>query len=236
MMRYGIYLLAPLLLIIDCNCAPDVHSAKVAAEVRETAAIRAAAEQGDADAQVKLGDRYAKGTGVPEDLERAVVWFRKAAEQGNALGQFVLGKCYAFGYGVPKDVAQAVVWFRKAAEQGNVDAQNNLGMIYTGCESVYSDCEGVSKDIPQAVEWFRKAADQGSGVAMHCLGALYELGDGLPKDLVAAYQWYELATANGWNSVARRDAIARQMTPEQLAEAKGKASPNGPREYKNSLP
>lgn len=200
MMRYGIYLLAPLLLIIDCNCAPDVHSAKVAAEVRETAAIRAAAEQGDADAQVKLGDRYAKGTGVPEDLERAVVWFRKAAEQGN------------------------------------VDAQNNLGMIYTGCESVYSDCEGVSKDIPQAVEWFRKAADQGSGVAMHCLGALYELGDGLPKDLVAAYQWYELATANGWNSVARRDAIARQMTPEQLAEAKGKASPNGPREYKNSLP
>ncbi len=233
MMRYGVFFLIPLLLILDCNCAPAVNSvrkaAQEAAEAQETAEIRKVAEQGDVDAQIQLGDRYAKGIGVTEDLEQAFLWFRKAAEQDNALAQFVLGKSYAYGHGVPKDVAQAVVWFRKAADQGNVDAQTELGLIYVDCESIYSDCAGVPKDIPQAVIWFRKAADQGDGLAMAFLGALYGNGERMPKDLVAAYQWYDLATAHGWESAGeRRDEIAKQMTPEQLSEAQSQTSPNGP--------
>lgn len=233
MIRYGIYLLIPLLLIMDFNCAPAVNSvrraAKEAAEARETAEIRKEAEQGDADAQLNLGDRYANGTGLAEDLEQAFFWFRKAAEQDNALAQFVIGKCYAYGHGVPIDIAQAVVWFRKAAELGNAEAQTRLGMIYVDCESTYSDCTGVPKDIPQAVIWFRKAADQGDGLAMAFLGALYGNGESIPKDLVAAYQWYDLAMAHGWESVGeRRDEIAKQMTPEQLSEAQSQTSPNGP--------
>lgn len=85
MIRYGIYSLISLLLIIDCSCTPGLYRAKDAAEIRETAEIRAVAEQGDADAQFKLGDRYTKGTGVPEDLEQALLWFHKAAEQENVL-------------------------------------------------------------------------------------------------------------------------------------------------------
>ncbi len=233
MMRYGVFLLIPLLLILDCNCAPAVNrvrkAAQEAAEAQETAEIRKAAEQGDADAQLQLGDRYAKGIGVTEDLEQAFLWFRKAADQGHALAQFVLGKSYAYGHGVPKDVAQAVVWFHKAADQGNVDAQTELGLIYVDCESIYADCTGVPKDIPQAAIWFHKAADQGDGLAMVGLGTLYGNGDGMPNDLVAAYQWYDLATAHGWESAGkRRDEIAKQMTPEQLSEAQSRTSPNGP--------
>ena len=88
---------------------------------------------------------------------------------------------------------------------------------------------GMPMDIPQAVIWFRRAADQGDGLAMVGLGVIYGKGDGMPKDLVAAYQWYYLATAHGWESAGeRRDEIAKLMTPEQLSEAQSQTSPNGP--------
>ena len=44
-------------------------------------ALRAAAEQGDAEAQFNLGVRYRDGTGVPQDDAEAVRWYRLAAEQ-----------------------------------------------------------------------------------------------------------------------------------------------------------
>ena len=44
---------------------------------------RLAAEQGDADAQDKLGVTYAGGEGVPQDYAEAVRWYRLAAEQGH---------------------------------------------------------------------------------------------------------------------------------------------------------
>jgi TPR repeat protein len=54
---------------------------------------RSAAEQGDAQAQSKLGLFYAqgsKGVGPPLDAE-AVKWWHKAAAQGHANAQFNLG-------------------------------------------------------------------------------------------------------------------------------------------------
>ena len=39
-----------------------------------------AADQGDEDAQVKLGLMYRAGKGVAKDYKRAVYWFEKAAE------------------------------------------------------------------------------------------------------------------------------------------------------------
>jgi uncharacterized protein len=42
-----------------------------------------AAEQGNADAQNNLGNRYYNGEGVEKNYEKAVEWFTKAAEAGN---------------------------------------------------------------------------------------------------------------------------------------------------------
>jgi TPR repeat protein len=50
------------------------------------------AEQGDADAQFKLGVIYDSGKGVAQDAAEAVRWNRLAAEQGNSLGQANLGR------------------------------------------------------------------------------------------------------------------------------------------------
>ena len=89
----------------------------------------AAAEQGDAKAQVDLGVAYCNGTGVVADYKEAAKWFRKAAEQGNADGQYKLGVCYYSGIGVPKDQAEALKWLRKSAKQGDVDAQEFIKKV-----------------------------------------------------------------------------------------------------------
>src|SRR6059036_188545 len=60
------------------------------------------ADSGDADAQVNLGQLYAKGEGVPQDFPQARQWYQKAATQGNAQAQVNLGEMYR-SEGVPQD-------------------------------------------------------------------------------------------------------------------------------------
>ena len=112
------------------------------------------AKNGDALAQVNLGNMYRKGEGVPEDLVESVKWYRKSAEQGNALGQFNLGRMYDNGDGVPKDDVEAVKWYRKSAEQGDTFAQFNLGKMY-------ELGEGVPKDLVEAHVWFNLGGTKG---------------------------------------------------------------------------
>ena len=49
-----------------------------------------AAEQGDADAQINLGDCFLNGEGVAKSFEHAVHWFKLAAKQGQAHAKFNL--------------------------------------------------------------------------------------------------------------------------------------------------
>jgi len=50
-----------------------------------------AAEQGDREAQCKLGFAYADGEGVTQDFEQACRWFALAAEQSHPEAQFSIG-------------------------------------------------------------------------------------------------------------------------------------------------
>ena len=122
----------------------------------------AAAENGDAEAQVWLGWCYANGQGVSKDLKEAAKWYRKSAEQGLKEAQYSLGLCYYNGRGVPQSYEEAVKWYRKAAEQGVKEAQYDLGKCY-------ENGQGVSKDINEAVKWYRKAAVQGVKEAQEAL-------------------------------------------------------------------
>ena len=171
---------------------------------------RKAADQGNADAQSNLGSIFSEGyRGVAKDLVESVKWYRKAADQGHAHGQFSLGSCYAKGEGVAQDMPQAVEWTRKSADQGFVLAQFALGEYYHGVKNEYglylngppfggSSPSGVSTDGVQAVKWYRKAADQGYAVAQVALASFYEAGGAVPKDLVEAY---------AYNNIARRKPI-----------------------------
>ena len=54
-------------------------SAITAQPEQDVAAVRQAAEQGDAKAQAILGAMYEYGEGVTKDAKQAVAWYRQAA-------------------------------------------------------------------------------------------------------------------------------------------------------------
>jgi hypothetical protein len=73
------------------------------------------AEEGDATAQLYVGQIYEKGLGQPPDYQKAAQWYRKAAAQGNAQAQVNLGALYEKGLGVSKSSAAAAEWYGKAS-------------------------------------------------------------------------------------------------------------------------
>ncbi len=75
-------------------------------------------------------------------------------------------------------------------------------------------------DYTTALREFRVLAEQGNPVAQFDLGIMYEIGQGVPTDLVQAYMWFSLAAAQGHVVVGViRDEVAERMTPAQIAEA-----------------
>jgi hypothetical protein len=73
-----------------------------------------AAEQGDAEAQLSVGEIFEKGLGAAPNYEVAIFWYNKAAEQGNKSALFNLGTLYEQGLGVQKDRLQAINYYRQA--------------------------------------------------------------------------------------------------------------------------
>jgi hypothetical protein len=147
------------------------------------------------------------------DYAAAMRELRPLAEKGIASAQFKMGLLYANGQGVSKDDVQARRWYEKAATQGHAEAQANLGVLL-----VYA--RGGPQDYKMAIYWFRLSANQGNDLAQRKLGLMYERGDGVQQDFVLAYMWYSLGAAKGGEAGTRlRDAIAKRMDPDQIAEA-----------------
>jgi TPR repeat protein len=145
--------------------------------------------------------------------EAAAKELRKSAESGDASAQFRLGQLYDEGTGVPQDYGQAKEWFEKAAKQGHVGAQVNLGTLYL-------QGEGAPRSAQMALFWLSRAAEQGHALAFAKLGWMYVQGRGMLQDFIQANKWYSLAAANGHEKSAEyRDALTKQMTSVQIAEA-----------------
>ena len=158
---------------------------------------------------------FKTGMDAYQRSDYATAWreWQPLAEQGQAVAQYSLGLLYANGQGVTKDDAKARQWYEKAAVQGHVEAQVNLGILL-----MYA--RGGQQDYKMAVYYLRLAANRGNDLAQRRLGQMYERGDGVPQDYVKAYMWYSLGAANGMEAGARlRDALAKRMDPDQIAEA-----------------
>lgn len=75
-------------------------------------------------------------------------------------------------------------------------------------------------DRSRALEEFRRAAEAGDARAQMRLGRMYQDGTDVLQDYVAAHMWYNLAASQGVARAAEaRDALSRDMSPEQLAQA-----------------
>ena len=172
---------------------------------------RRAAVQGHAMAESSLGFMYWMGNGVARNDVKATDWFRKAAKQGDAAAQYNLGHAYWDGRGVPQDDKLAEQWIRMAAAQGYASAQSDLGVMY-------EEGKVLPQDDKQALAWYRKAAVQGHARAQSNLGAMYLHGRGVTRNAVIAFALFSVAEGNFEIAASNRTAVARVLTPEQIAE------------------
>jgi|SRR5450830_18047 len=144
----------------------------------------------DIVAQLYLGRRYAKGTGVDKDEKEAAHWFRLAADKGNAEVQRNLAFAIFHGRGVPRDDAEGIRRLRLAADGADAPAQRQLGYHF-------AIGHGVHADEKEAVRWFRLAADQNDVFAQYNLAFALASGRGVPTDQSEAVHWYQLAAEQG---------------------------------------
>ncbi|QWV98427.1 sel1 repeat family protein [Geomonas nitrogeniifigens] len=119
-------------------------------------AIRTLAEQGNPEAQMKLGVMLSSGVGVPLDKQEGLKWYEKSANQGYAPGLWNLAFVYIRGDVVPQDFKKAFDLLLKAADAGYDSAQYDLGMMYLQGLAV------PAPDQEKAEVWFRRAAAQGN--------------------------------------------------------------------------
>jgi serine/threonine protein kinase len=127
--------------------------------------LRMAADAGDTDAMVDLGDSYAAGSIVVGDDAEAARWYQRAADASNARGMLNIGAMYLLGTGVGKDDAAAASWFQKAADLGNPSAMFDLGWLY-------ENGRGVSKNPRTALQLYQHAAASGNEEARRRLEQL----------------------------------------------------------------
>lgn len=198
------------------DIGPSTEIPEVPVEIGP-APLREAAADGQPEALYEIGNRYAEGHGVETDMGKAAEWYRLAAERGLAPAQYRIGNLHEKGQGVTRNVAEAKTWYQLAAQQGNASAMHNLGVLFA------MGADGVA-DNASAARWFLKAAEAGLPDSQVNLGILSAKGIGVARDLGEAYKWFAVAAKAGDNDAgAKRDEVARAMTPDELAKAEAKA-------------
>ncbi|MEB5974300.1 tetratricopeptide repeat protein [Pantoea dispersa] len=173
--------------------------------------LRAAAQQGDAQAQYQLGLL------LPAHSSEALQWLARAAEQGHNGAARQLAQLELHANPLLQHKQQAFNWLMMAAERGEPQAQNDVG-------AAWSRGDGTQQDSVRAVMWYRKAAEQGHALAQFNLAGAYQSGAGVKKQPDQAYAWYAVAEKNSNDPRLRR--VAEQMKLRMYVEANrlGKAA------------
>ncbi|KAJ3043034.1 Leucine-rich repeat serine/threonine-protein kinase 2 [Rhizophlyctis rosea] len=173
--------------------------------------FRQAAEQGHAEAQLRMGryigdetagEWYLKAAeqGLVEAMEgsakhcirrkkytEAQKWYKKQGEMGDAEIAMEIGK----GALQQKDQLTAAEWYRQAAEKGDAEVLREVGHHY----------RDWAEDYREAARWYQRAVACGLSSAQIELGDLYGVYSGMHnvcrEDYAEAAKWYLRAAEQG---------------------------------------
>lgn len=150
------------------------------------------AERNNPEAMWLMGNMYASGDGVRQDLKLAAELYAKAAELNHAESLVSLATLYRTGQGVSQNVGQAAALLYKAAEVEHPIALYDLGQMFLTGED-----GNVTEDPWHARQWFRLAAKRGVIMAQYKLAEMYFADTGItPSDVdndVIGFIWLEQA-------------------------------------------
>ena len=141
-----------------------------------------AAKLGHPTAMFNIGVVHAKGLGLPQNIKKAMGWWRKASNLGVAKAMYNRGVIFS----LKGNEARARRWFLKGAKNGCDMAAYRIGMIIQD-----------EKNYARAARWLHKSALKGYGPAQASLADAYRNALGVPKDDKRSFYWYRKASVQG---------------------------------------
>lgn len=197
------------------------------------ALVRAACDNGEAEACSNLGFLYERGLGVPADRDVALTFYQQACDGGSAAGCRNVAIFHESGTATAKDPAKAAALFQTACDAGGLDACRNLAASYLhgagvpkdparareflvkGCAGAEADrCGEIGEEAQAADDWsfavlaYQVGCDAGSQQACVGLGVRYYDGVGISRDPEKAYALFAAACEAG-NPVGCRNAASQ---------------------------
>jgi hypothetical protein len=168
-------------------------------KAKEFSALQYAADQGQVNAQWKIGRMLADGDGVAQNDLRAFEYFSQIANShageppGTAQAHIVANAFVALGRyylkGVPNstvesDASRARQMFLYAASYfGDADAQYELGKLYL---------DATPSDVHEAARWLLLAANKGHCRAEVAVGDILFRGQQVPRQPARGLMWLTL--------------------------------------------
>lgn len=151
---------------------------------------QSAANQGCLASMGNLGNLYLYGLGVKQDNQKAIDLYYSAAQKGHVTSQMILGKSYEFAEaGLSRDINKAYQWYSKAAQQGDVFSTGRLKILSLEMQRL----EQQAAFERQEMERRKAELEPVDAKSQRELGVKYQNGDGVPKDLKLASEWYRKA-------------------------------------------
>lgn len=140
-----------------------------------------------------------------------------AAARGDAKAKFNLGVINEYQWAA----ARAAELYEEATEAGVSAAMVNLAVLY-----MYGS--GVRQNLRRAIGLYQRAAELEDMSAFQALSIAYEYGYGVPQNFILAHAYANVGAVVAPNAARprlmhQRDAVARRMTPDQIAIAQNLA-------------
>lgn len=160
-----------------------------------------AAENGLDAAQWRLGELYARGLGINQDINKAILLREKAAEQGNVIFQLIMAMSYNYGeianlenfesYGtsenalpswdakIPEDAIKADYWLRKVSNHVLTTAERytiNGNNMYSDAMYILAQNFKKKNELDKAIYWYQRTAEKEDEGEFYKPYALAQLG------------------------------------------------------------
>lgn len=130
-----------------------------------------------------IGRMYLRGDGLPQNFERARVWFERGIKLRDAQSQYGMGLMLLNGWGGKENVKRASELFQFAAAADYAPAQVELGRLYLD--------QGDEEDLRVANNFFELAARYGNIEAHYYLAEMLYHGVGREKACSMALGYYK---------------------------------------------
>ncbi|WED24911.1 sel1 repeat family protein [Vibrio sp. JC009] len=199
--------------------------------------IEEVANDGNAGAQVFMGDWYIAESNKDPKPKLSAEWHFRAAQQNNTDAQVKLGIHYRDGVGVTKNITRAIYWFEVAGERGSAEGQYFAGDTWIGRGSKGNAIAYLWLYLAAHFGWEpakSKRDDLGNILGVDGVVGLQSMAKPLVKKLTeGALEKHSLI--NALNKLYKRDSYFPERDGNEFMTAGPETQePNGEKESKDS--